>query len=177
MDNNNFLPFDLPAVARKKVTAAFDGGRLSSDGGVMLLRDVERRVGLAGRLAGGLTDRRDLSRIDHEIVEMLRLRMFLIAAGYEGADDCDSLRADPVFKMAVGRLPETGPGLCSQPTMSRLENAPSKIEIARMMVAMIDVSGVCSLSNFRLARSRSLSLGAGGSRECGESGGQRRGDR
>ena len=85
MDNNNFLPFDLPAVARKKVTAAFDGGRLSSDGGVMLLRDVERRVGLAGRLAGCLTDRRDLSRIDHEIVEMLRLRMFLIAAGYEGA--------------------------------------------------------------------------------------------
>ena len=58
MDNNNFLPFDLPAVARKKVTAGFDGGRLSSDGGVMLLRDVERRLGLAGQLAGCITDRR-----------------------------------------------------------------------------------------------------------------------
>ena len=70
---------------------------------------------------------------------MLRLRMFLIAAGYEDADDCDSLRADPVFKLAVGRLPESGDALCSQPTMSQLENAPSKVEIARMMAAMVDL--------------------------------------
>ncbi len=139
MDENNLLPFSLPAVCRKKVTIGFDGGRLSSDGGVLLLREVERRLGLAERLAGCLVDRRDPSRIDHEIVEMLRLRMFLIAAGYEDADDCDSLRADPVFKMAVGRLPESGAALCSQPTMSRLENAPSKIAIARMMAAMVDL--------------------------------------
>ena len=64
--------------------------------------------------------------------------MFAIASGYEDADDCDSLRYDPIFKMAVGRLPESGEPLCSQPTMSRLENAPSKIEIARMMAAMVD---------------------------------------
>ncbi len=70
---------------------------------------------------------------------MLRLRMFLIAAGYGDADDCDSLRTDPVFKLAVGRLPETGEPLCSQPAMSRLENAPSRIEIARMMGAMVDL--------------------------------------
>ncbi len=139
MDENYLLPFSLPAVCRKKVTIGFDGGRLSSDGGVLLLREVERRLGLAERLAGCLVDRRDPSRIDHEIVEMLRLRMFLIAAGYEDADDCDSLRADPVFKMAVGRLPESGAALCSQPTMSRLENAPSKIAIARMMAAMVDL--------------------------------------
>ena len=55
------------------------------------------------------------------------------------ADDCDSLRDDPVFKMAVGRAPETGDPLCSQPTMSRLENVPSRIEIARMMAAMVDL--------------------------------------
>lgn len=139
MDNDSLLPFDVPAVCRKKVSVAFDGGRLSSDGGVLLLREVERRLGLAERLAGCLPDRRDPSRIDHEIVEMLRLRMFLIAAGYEDADDCDSLRQDPVFKLAVGRLPESGAPLCSQPTMSRLENAPSKIEIARMMAAMVDL--------------------------------------
>ena len=71
--------------------------------------------------------------------EMLRLRMFAIAAGYEDADDCDSLRDDPVFKMAVGRLPESGEALCSQPTMSRLENTPNRIAIARMMLAMIEV--------------------------------------
>ena len=139
MDEDNLLPFSLPAVCRKKVSVAFDGGLLSSDGGVMLLRDVERRVGLAALLAGCLKDRRDPARIDHDVVAMLRLRMFLIAAGYEDADDCDALRGDPVFKLAVGRLPESGNALCSQPTMSRLENAPSKIEIARMMGAMVDL--------------------------------------
>src|SRR5467141_59971 len=141
MDEDNLLPFSLPAVCRKKVSVAFDGGLLSSDGGVMLLRDVERRVGLAERLAGCLTDRRDAARTDHELIEMLRLRMFLIAAGYEDADDCDTLRRDPMFKLAVVRLPESGNALCSQPTMSRLENAPSKIEIARMMAALVD--GFC----------------------------------
>ena len=139
MDDDSLLPFAVPAVCRKKVSVGFDGGRLSSDGGVMLLRAVERRLGLAERLAGCAADRRDPGRIEHAVVEMLRLRMFLIAAGYEDADDCDHLRADPVFKMAVGRLPESGDSLCSQPTMSRLENAPSKIEIARMMGAMIDL--------------------------------------
>ena len=68
MDDDTLLPFDLPAVARKRVTAAFDGGRLSSDGGVLLLRGVERRLGLAERLAGCIVDRRDASRIDREIV-------------------------------------------------------------------------------------------------------------
>ena len=64
--------------------------------------------------------------------------MFAIAAGYEDANDCDALRHDPVFKMAVGHAPESGDPLCSQPTMSRLENAPSKIEIGRLMAAMVD---------------------------------------
>jgi hypothetical protein len=64
--------------------------------------------------------------------------MFAIAAGYEDGDDCDSLRHDPIFKMAVGHAPESGDPLCSQPTMSRLENAPSKIEIARLMAAMVN---------------------------------------
>jgi Transposase DDE domain group 1 len=85
-DDDTALLFELPAVARKKVTAAFDGGRLSSDGGVLLLRGVERRLGRAERLAGCIVDRRDSSRIDHGIIEMLWLRMLLIAAGYEDAD-------------------------------------------------------------------------------------------
>ena len=139
MEQDTLLPFDLPAVCGKKVSVAFDGGLLSSDGGVLLLRGVERRLGIAERLSGCMADRRDPARIDHTLAEMLRLRMFLIAAGYEDADDCDSLRADPAFKLAVGRLPETGAPLCSQPTMSRLENAPSRIEIARMMGAMVDL--------------------------------------
>ena len=139
MEDDSRLPFSLPAVCRKKLTIAFDGGRLSSDGGVLLLREVERRLDVATLLAGCLRDRRDPGRIDHAIVEMLRLRMFAIAAGYEDTNDCTTLRHDPIFKMAVGHAPESGDALCSQPTLSRLENAPSKIEIARMMAAMVDL--------------------------------------
>jgi hypothetical protein len=138
MSEDIALPFDLPSVCRKKVSVGFDGGRLSSDAGVLLLRGAERKLGLAGRLASCIRDKRDPDLIEHTIEEMLKLRMFAIAAGYEDADDCDSLRHDPVFKMAVGRLPRTGEPLCSQPTMSRLENAPSKVEIARAMAAMVD---------------------------------------
>ena len=137
MTDDSLLPFTLPAVSRKKVEIAFDGGRLSSDGGLLLLREAERRLGIARRLAGCIRDRRDPTRIDHTVEEMLRLRMLAIAAGYEDADDCDFLRHDPVFKMAVGRAPESGRPLCSQPTMSRLENAPSRIQVARLMAAMV----------------------------------------
>lgn len=138
MNEDIALPFDLPSVCRKKVSVGFDGGRLSSNAGVLLLRGVERQLGLGRRLASCLRDKRDPDLIEHTMEEMLKLRMFAIAAGYADADDCDSLRHDPVFKMAVGRLPGTGEPLCSQPTMSRLENAPSKIEIARAMAAMVD---------------------------------------
>ena len=138
MEEDIPLPFDLPAVGRKKLSVGFDGGQLSSDAGVLLLRGVERKLGLADRLASCIRDRRKPERIEHPLAEMLRLRMFAIASGYEDADDCDWLRYDPIFKMAVGHLPESGDPLCSQPTMSRLENAPSKIEIARLMAAMVD---------------------------------------
>jgi len=132
------LPFDLPSVARKKVSVGFDGGQLSSDAGVLVLRGIEEKLGLAARLASCIRDRRQAERIEHTFEEMLRLRMFAIAAGYEDANDCDALRHDPIFKMAVGRAPESGEALCSQPTMSRLENAPSRSEIVRLMAAMVD---------------------------------------
>src|SRR6266481_9644756 len=131
MSEDTLLPFDLPSVARKKLSVGFDGGQLSSDAGVPVLRGVEKKRGLAARLAACIRDRRKPERVEHPLEEMLRLRMFAIAAGYEDADDCDSLRYDPIFKMAVGHAPKSGDPLCSQPTMSRLENAPSKIEIGR----------------------------------------------
>ena len=106
MDDDTLLPFELPAVARKKVSVGFDGGMLSSDAGVLLLRGVEERLGIASRLAACLTDRRAPDRIDHTVEAMLRLRMLAIAAGYADANDCNKLRDDPVFKMAVGRAPE-----------------------------------------------------------------------
>jgi hypothetical protein len=85
--DDNLLPFGFPAVERKKVTAAFDGGRLSSDGGVMLLSQAERRLGLAERLAAVIPDDRDASRVTHRLPDILRARIFAIACGYEDADD------------------------------------------------------------------------------------------
>ena len=139
MSEDIVLPFDLPSVARKKVSVGFDGGQLSSDAGVLVLRGVEKKLGLAARLASCIRDRRNPELIEHTLEEMLRLRMFAIASGYEDADDCDFLRHDPIFKMAVGRAPESGDPLCSQPTMSRLENAPGRIEIARLTAALVDM--------------------------------------
>ena len=75
----------------------------------------------------------------HELAEMIRYRALLIAAGYPDGNDCDALKADPAFKMAVGRLPESGEDLCSQPTISRLENLPSATALKRMMAAMVEL--------------------------------------
>ena len=97
-------------VAGKAVRVAFDGGRLTSDAGVLLLADIERRLGIAERLARCIADPRSPERVHHTLAEMIRFRVLLIAAGYPDANDCDALRADPAFKMAVGRAPESGRG-------------------------------------------------------------------
>ena len=137
MINNSLLPFSLPSMQRKKITAAFDGGRLSSNGGVMLLALAERRIGIADRLAAEITDRRDPARIVHALSDILRARILAIACGYEDADDLDHLRSDPALKLACGHLPDSGRDLCSQPTMSRWENAPSLREVIGLMRAMV----------------------------------------
>jgi Transposase DDE domain group 1 len=137
MIDDSLLPFSLPSVERKKITAAFDGGRISSDGGAMLLGLAERRIGIADRLAAEITDRRDPMRVVHALSDILRARILAIACGYEDADDLDHLRSDPALKLACGHLPDSGRDLCSQPTMSRCENAPSLREVIRLMRAMV----------------------------------------
>jgi len=137
MANDSLLAFSLPSVERKKITAAFDGGRLSSDGGVMLLGLAERRTGIADRLAAEIVDRRDPTRVVHTLSDILRARILAIACGYEDADDLDYLRSDPALKLACGHLPDSGRDLCSQPTMSRCENAPGLREVVRLMRAMV----------------------------------------
>jgi hypothetical protein len=127
----------LSPVCGKPVVARFDGGQVSSDGGVLLLAEVERRLRLAERLAACLEDPRAPDRIVHGLAGMIRFRALAIAAGYPDANDCDTLRRDPVFKMAVGRLPASGGDLCSQPTMTRLENLPGPVALKRMTAAML----------------------------------------
>jgi hypothetical protein len=131
--------FGFPAIRRKKVTAAFDGGRLTSDGGVLLLAAVERDLGIAERFAGLIADPRNPAFITHSVADILRARMLAIACGYEDADDLDYLRDDPGFKLACGRLPDSGANLCSQPTVSRWENAPTLREVIKLTYAMVDL--------------------------------------
>jgi hypothetical protein len=141
MTDATLLPFELPSVRRKKLTVDFDGGNQSSDAGLLLLREAERKLGVCGRLAAAMPDRRDPGRIEHEMFEMVMARAAAIACGYEDAIDLDRLRHDPLMKVAVGRCPESGAPLASQSTISRLENAPSRTEAARLTAALIDQVG------------------------------------
>jgi hypothetical protein len=133
------LPFALPSICQKKVTAAFDGGRISSDGGVLLLAGADRRLNLIDTLAALIPDHRDPVQITHSMADILRARVFAIACGYPDANDLDHLREDPAFKLSCGRLPESGGDLHSQPTMSRWENAPDQRTLIRLARAMVDL--------------------------------------
>ena len=117
MTDDNKLSFNLPSVSRKKVTAAFDGGRLSSDSGVMLLALADRRRKVSDTLAALIADHRDPSHITQTVADVLRARMLAIGCGYPDGNDFDWLRRDVAFKLACGRLPDTGGDLCSQPTI------------------------------------------------------------
>src|SRR6266853_6073329 len=137
VDDTPLLP-GLSPVADKAVVARFDGGRLSSEGGLLALREIERRVGLAERLAACLTDPRMPERVQHQLADIIRFRLLMIAAGYEDGNDADSLRSDPMFKMALDVTPSDRE-LCSQPTISRLENLPDARALLRMGRAMVDL--------------------------------------
>jgi hypothetical protein len=138
MNATPILP-GLSAVEGKLLTATFDAGRLSSDGGVVVLREIAKRLDLAETITGPLIDNRDPCRIRHSYAEMAMARMIMIAAGYEDCDDVDTLRSDPALKIAVGRAPESGADLMSQPTLSRLENLPDWRALARIGLGQIDL--------------------------------------
>src|SRR6266849_5477022 len=103
MDESTGILPGLPAVAGKPVHVAFDGGRLTSDAGILLLAAVEQRLGIAKRLADCIEDPRAPERVRHGLAEMIRYRALLIAAGYPDGNDCDALKSDPAFKMAGGQ--------------------------------------------------------------------------
>ena len=137
-DATPLLP-GLSPVAGKSLTAKFDAGRLSSDGGVIVLREAAMRLGLAEAITAPLVDHRDPSRVQYSYAEMALARMVMIAAGYEDCDDIDTLKADPAFKIAVGRAPDSDADLISQPTLSRLENLANWRALARIGHNLIDL--------------------------------------
>ena len=105
---------------------------------MLLLGEVERQLGIAETLAGLIDDPRNPLFVMHTVSDILRARILAIACGYEAADDLDHLCSDPAFKLACGRLPESGDDLCSHSKVSRWENAPTLPEVIRMTYAMID---------------------------------------
>src|SRR3954469_7084942 len=137
--NDPMLPLPgLSLVAGKAVVAKFDGGLLSSDSGVLALREVEKRLRVADRFAACIEDPRAPDQITHTLADIIRFRLLMIAAGYEDGNDASGLRRDPLFKMALDLAPSDRE-LCSQPTLSRLENRPDVRSLLRMGRAMVDL--------------------------------------
>jgi hypothetical protein len=128
----------LSPVAGKEFVARFDGGRLSSDGGLLVLREIERRLSVADRLAACIDDPRDPGSTVHTLADIIRFRMLMIAAGYEDGNDATGLRGDPLFKLALERV-ASDRDLCSQSTISRLENLPDARTLLRLGRALVDV--------------------------------------
>ena len=136
VDATPFLP-GLSSVQGKAVVTRFDGGRLSSEGGLLALREIERRLGVADRFAACLKDPRMPEKVVHRLAEIIRFRVLMIVAGYEDGNDADTLRCDRMFKLALDRLP-SGDDLCSQSTISRLEKLPDRRALLRLGRALVD---------------------------------------
>src|SRR5450432_2026001 len=137
--NDPMLPLPgLSPVSGKAIVTKFDGGLLSSDGGILVLREVEQRLRIADRMAACIKDPRAPDQITHGLADIIRFRLLMIAAGYEDGNDADTLRCDPMFKMALDLTPSDRE-LCSQPTISRLENLPDARALLRMGRAMVDL--------------------------------------
>jgi hypothetical protein len=134
MTNRTQKEFGFPSFDRRKIEASFDGGDVSSDGGVILLRQVDRRLGLIQSLATLLPDSRDPAQITHSQEDLLRQRIFGIAQGYEDLNDHDTLRHDLVWQTAV----ERSESLASSPTLCRLEQRADRQTAVEMHKVLLE---------------------------------------
>jgi len=129
----------FPPIAGYTVRADFEGGALSSDFGALLLRGVDRQIGLTARLAAAIHDKRHQSYIDHPLRDLLAQRIYQIASGSADGNDAKSLRHDPLFKLSVERPPlEPTQDLASAPTFSRLEHRVDRTDLYRLTHALVD---------------------------------------
>jgi DDE family transposase len=125
-------------VGPTTLVAAFDAGRATSDGGLPWLAAADRQLGVCAALAACVPEWRR-GRVRHSREDLVRQRVLQIACGYADQDDADALRADPLLKYACGRLPESGPDLASQPTISRLENAVDRRAVEALAAALVEL--------------------------------------
>jgi hypothetical protein len=129
------LPFQ---GLRQRVVARFDQAHASSDGGAVLLKALDDRLGVTRRLAASLTDRRQPGKVQHELIELVRQRVYGIACGYADGNDAARLAEDPIHKLLLARDPLTGPALASQATLCRLENAVGRPALYLASLALAD---------------------------------------
>ena len=123
--------FAFEALGNRKVTAAFDGGAITSNAGALLLRQVDQRIGLSRQAASCFSDGRDQDQIEHRLETLLAQRMHGIALGYEDLNDHDELRHDPVLGLLSGKLEARRSDcavLAGKSTLNRLEHAPEGAE-------------------------------------------------
>ena len=128
----------FPHLAGKPVVAKLEEEQSSSDGGAVLLKGLDRSLGLTEGLAACLRDPRQPGKIDHTIQELLQQRVFAIALGHPDANDARELADDPIHKLLVDRDPVHGEPLASQPTLSRFENTVQTTDLYRMADALAD---------------------------------------
>ena len=129
----------FPPLPGDTVRADFDGGALSSDFGALLLRGIDRQIGLTERLAAAMHDRRHPSYTDHPLRDLFAQRISQIAAGYADGNDANSLRHDPMFQLSVERFPlDPTQTLASAPTFSRLEHSVTRTALYRLTQAFVD---------------------------------------
>ena len=128
------------SLGRKKIQADFDGGPLTSDSGVLLLREIDRCLGLTESISACISDPRDSRHVVHSQMEMLRQRVYAIACGYEDLNDHDTMRQDPALQVAVERIrdEEADRALSLAPTLCRLENRVTRNEIWRISKVFVD---------------------------------------
>ena len=139
MSNSTPTQLRFAPSAGFSLRADFNGGGLSSDLGPVLLRGIDRQIGLTARLDTALTDRRHPSYIDHSQRELLMQRIFQIASGYQDGNDCNTLRHDPMFRLGVGRNPfDAEAALASGSTISRFEHAARRADIYRISQALVE---------------------------------------
>lgn len=122
----------FPALVSKPVHIAFDQPHATSDGGALLLKTVDERLGLTRALAGCLRDHREPGKVRHQTIDLVRQRVFGLACGYDDANDVARVGADPMQKLLLDRDPIDGHDLASQPSVSRFENRPRPVDLYRL---------------------------------------------
>ena len=137
-ENISSTLFNLSSVCKKPIEMSFSAEKISSDGGLLLLREIEARNSILQSISNCIQEDHHCGYVKHSINSMLTQRVFQIAAGYEDANDCDTLRDDMILKICAEVLPESGNPLSSQPTMSRFENSLSRSELYKIAVAFVD---------------------------------------